>query len=69
MVLAAFARRWALSLRGGDLLARSVSKNLLESILRHCGADIGKCVDAPHRGSRLEPRGTDPAIVFGRYCR
>jgi hypothetical protein len=41
---------------------------LPNAILRHCGVDIGKCdfFDAPHRGSRLEPRGTDLAIVFGR---
>jgi hypothetical protein len=44
---------------------------LPNAILRHCGVDIGQrdFFGAPHRGSRLEPRGSDPAIVFGRYCR
>jgi hypothetical protein len=53
---------------GADWISHFVLPN---AILRHCGVDIGKCdfFDAPHRGSRLEPRGTDLAIAFGRYCR
>lgn len=64
-------------MKGDDYLNHFVLPNFYfhlttaYAILRHCGVDIGKCdfFDAPHRGSRLEPRGTDLAIVFGRYCR